>query len=65
MTGYKFEMWVDSTNGSLLHVVKVTDPCGEMIGEIRSLFEETSLRLAHELKKGDKGRFAADHGLIS
>lgn len=64
MTGYKFEMWADSTSDSLLHVVKVTDPYGELIGEVRSLTEEMSLRLAHELKKGDKGRFAADHGIF-
>lgn len=65
MTGYKFEMWADSTTGSNLHVVRVTDPYGELIGEVRSLAEETSLRLAHELKKGDKGRYATDHGIIS
>lgn len=64
MTGYRFEMWGDSTSGTTLYVVRVTDPYGELIGEVRSLAEETSLRLAHELKKGDKGRYALDHGII-
>lgn len=65
MTGYKFEMWADSTTGSNLHAVRVTDPYGEPIGEVRSLTEEMSLRLAHELKKADGSRFKADHGIIS
>ena len=64
MTGYRFEMWADSTAGPNFHVVRVTDPYGELIGEVRSLTEETSLKLAHELKKGDNGRYATDHGII-
>lgn len=59
MTGYKFEFWADSTCGTTLHVIRVTDPYGEMIGEVRSLSEEMSLRLAHELKKADGPRFKA------
>lgn len=64
MSGYMFEMWADSTSGSHLFIVRVTDPYGEFIGEVKSLTEETSLRLAHELKKGDRGRYAAAHGII-
>jgi len=64
VTGYKFELWADSTNGPILHVVKVTDPYGELIGEVRSRTEETSLKLAHELKKEDHGRYCADHFII-
>jgi hypothetical protein len=64
MTGYKFEMWADSTAGPNLHVIRITDPYGELIGEVRSLAEETSLRLAHELKKADSSRFKTDHGII-
>lgn len=63
MTGYKFEMWADSTAGPNLYVVRVTDPYGEQIGEVRSLAEEMSLRLAHELKKADSSRFAANYGV--
>lgn len=65
MTGYKYEVWSDSTGERTLHVVRVTDPFNEFIGEVKSLSEETSLRLAHELKKGDRGRYAADHGLCA
>lgn len=65
MTGYLFEMWTDSTGASTVYVVRVMDPYGQIIGEVRSLSEETSLKLAHELKKGDRGRFAADHGIIA
>jgi hypothetical protein len=36
-----------------------------MIGEIRSLSEDTTLGLANELKKRDKGRYASDHGLCA
>ncbi len=57
-------MWADSTSGTTLHVVKITDPYGEQIGEVRSLTEETSLELAHELKKRDAGRFSINHGLV-
>jgi hypothetical protein len=64
MSGYQFQMWADSTGESTLHVVRVTDPYGELIGEVKSLSEETSLKLAHELKKGDKGRYAVAHGII-
>lgn len=65
MTGYKYEVWADSTSGTQLYVARVTDPYGELVGEVKSLSEETSLRLAHELKKGDRGRYAADHGLCA
>lgn len=65
MTGYKFEMWSDSTDGPKLYVVRVTDPFGELIGEVRTLSEETSLKLAHELKTGDDSRFKCDHGIVS
>ena len=63
MTGYKYEVWADSTSGETFHIVRVTDPYGEVVGEVKSLSEETSLRLAHELKKSDRGRFATAHGL--
>ena len=65
MTGYKFEFWADSTSGPTMHVIRVTDPFGEVVGEVRSLAEETSLRLAHELKKADGPRFSLDHGLCA
>lgn len=65
MTGYKFEMWADSTSDPTLYIVRVTDPFNYPVGEVRSLSEEVSLRLAHELKKGDRGRYAADHGLCA
>ena len=57
-------MWADSTGGPTLHVVKVTDPYGELVGEVRSRTEETSLKLAHELRKEDRGRYHADHFII-
>jgi hypothetical protein len=65
MTGYKFEFWADATSGPTMHVIRVTDPNGEVVGEVRSLAEETSLRLAHELKKADRSRFALDHGFCA
>ena len=65
MTGYKYEVWADATGDRTLYVTRVTDPLGELVGEVKSLSEETSLRLANELKKGDKGRYAADHGLCA
>lgn len=65
MTGYRFEVWADATADSTMFVTRVTDPMGLVIGEVRALTEDTSLRLAHELKKGDKGRYAADHGLCA
>lgn len=58
-------MWSDSTDGPNLHVVRVTDPFGELIGEVRTLSEETSLKLAHELKTRDDCRFKCDHGIVS
>ena len=64
MTVYKFEFWVDSTSDTSFHVIKVTDPYGETIGEVKTLAEETSLRLAHELKKADSTRFAIAHGFV-
>lgn len=65
MTGYRFEIWADATADSTMFVTRVTDPMGYVIGEVRALTEDTSLRLAHELKKGDKGRYASDHGLCA
>lgn len=65
MTGYRFEVWADYTSEIPLYVTVVTDPMGMVIGEVRALTEDTSLRLAHELKKGDTGRYAADHGLCA
>ncbi len=69
MTGYKFELYEDGTlggcGGRAVHVVRVTDPYGEYIGEVRSLSAEDSLMLALRLKKGDKGRYATDHGLCA
>jgi hypothetical protein len=59
------EMWTDATQDSTLFIVRVTDPYGELIGEVKSLTEETSLRLAHELKKNDTGRFRAAHGIYN
>jgi hypothetical protein len=56
MTGYKFEFWADATTNTTFYVIKVTDPHGDTIGEVRSLAEETSLRLAYELKKADGTR---------
>lgn len=64
MTGYKFEIWADSTGDATLYVTRVTDPTGMVIGEVRALTEDTSLRLAHELKKADSPRFKMDHGII-
>jgi hypothetical protein len=64
ITGYTFEMWADSTAETSVYLVRVTDPFGELVGEVKSLSEETSLRLAHELKKADSPRFRADHGII-
>jgi hypothetical protein len=57
-------MWADSTSGFTLHIVKVTDPYGELVGVVRSRTEETSLKLAHELKKEDHGRCCTDHFII-
>jgi hypothetical protein len=69
MTGYTFEVWADHTmsgaDGRAVYVARVADPFGLVIGEVRSLSEDTTLRLANELKKGDKGRYAADHGLCA
>ena len=65
MTGYMLEMWTDATQDPALFIVRVTDPYGELIGEVKSLTEETSLRLAHELKKNDTGRFRAAHGIYN
>ena len=69
MTGYIFELYEDGTlggsGGRSVHVVRVKDPFGEYIGEVRSLSAEDSLMLALRLKKGDKGRYAADHGLCA
>jgi len=65
MTGYRYEVWEDSTSGRTLYCAKVLDPFDEFIGEVKSLSEGTTLRLANELKKGDKGRYAADHGLCA
>ncbi len=64
MTGYRFEIWADSTSGATLFVTVVTDPTGLVIGEVRALTEDTSLRLAHELKKADAPRFKVDHGIF-
>ena len=60
MTGYRFEIWADSTSGTTHYVTVVTDPTGLVIGEVRALTEDTSLRLAHELKKSDSPRFKAE-----
>lgn len=69
MTGYTFEVWTDHTvseaDGRAVHVARVKDPFGLVIGEVRSLSEDTTLRLANELKKGDGGRYASDHGLCA
>jgi hypothetical protein len=65
MKGYTFEMWTDATQTPALSIVRVTDPYDYLIGEVKSLTEETSLRLAHELKKNDRNRFRADHGIFS
>lgn len=69
MTGYTFEVWADHTidgaDGRPMHVARVTDPFGLAIGEVRSLSEDTTLRLANELKKSDKGRYSADHSLCA
>lgn len=62
MTGYKYEVWADATTDTTLFVTRVTDPNGMVIGEVKALTEDTSLRLAYELKKGDQGRCAVDHG---
>lgn len=64
MTGYRLELWADSTRDATLYVTTVTDPTGVVIGEVRALTEDVSLRLAHELKKSDSPRFKADHGII-
>ena len=69
MTGYTFEVWADhtmeKTDGRAIHVARVTDPFGLLVGEVRSLSEDTTLRLANELKKRDSGRYATDHGLCA
>lgn len=65
MTGYKYEVWEDRAGDRSLFCARVTDPFGELIGEVKSLSEDTTLRLACELKKGDRGRYAADHGLCA
>jgi len=65
MSGYKYEVWSDMTGDREVYCARVTDPFGEFIGEVKSLAEFTTLRLAHELKKGDSGRYAADHGLCA
>ena len=65
MTGYKYEVWEDCTGDRSVFCARVTDPFGELIGEVKSLSENTTLRLANELKKGDKGRYASDHGLCA
>lgn len=69
MRGYTFEVWADHTmekaDGRPVHVARVTDPFGLLVGEVRSLSEDTTLRLANELKKGDTGRYASDHGLCA
>ena len=63
MTGYKYEVWADATTNTTLFVTRVTDPNGDVIGEVKALTEYTSLRLAYELKTGDRSRFAAEHGI--
>lgn len=65
MTGYKYEVWADATGQRTLHCARVTDPHGELIGEVKGISEWQVLRLAHELKKDDSARFKADHGIIS
>ena len=65
MTGYKYEVWEDHTADRSLFCARVTDPFGELVGEVKSLSEDTTLRLACELKKGDRKRYAADHGLCA
>lgn len=65
MTGYKYEVWEDHTEARIFFCARVTDPFGELIGEVKSLSENTTLRLANELKKGDKGRYASDHSLCA
>lgn len=55
MTGYKYEVWADSTGGSTVYCARVTDPHGNFVGEVKSLGEFITLRLAHELKKGNAG----------
>jgi len=61
MTGYKFEMWSDLTEGpNPKYVVRITDPQGETIGEVISPSEETSIKLACELKTRDS-RFKCNY----
>lgn len=64
MTGYKYEVWADATQDRTFHCVRVTDPYGELIGEVKGISEWQVLRLAHELKKDDSSRFKAEHGII-
>lgn len=65
MTGYKYEVWQDATQpGRVFSCVRVTDPEGELVGEVRGMSELQVLRLAHELKKDDSPRFKAEHGLF-
>jgi hypothetical protein len=65
MTGYKYEVWEDRTGDRGIFCARVTDPFGEFIGEVKGISEWQVLRLAHELKKGDKDRYAGDHGLCA
>lgn len=66
MTGYKYEVWEDHTvPHRVFFCARVTDPFNELIGEVKTLSEDTTLRLASGLKKGDKGRYASDHGLCA
>lgn len=65
MTGYKYEVWADFTGSQTLYCARVTDPNGELVGEVRSLSEETSLKLAYVLKTEDKSRFAAANGVFN
>jgi hypothetical protein len=64
MTGYKYEVWSDSTESRTFHCIRVTDPYGELIGEVKGISEWDVLRLAYELKKNDGPRFKAEHGIF-
>lgn len=64
MTGYKYEVWADATGDRTLYCARVTDPFGEFIGEVKSLAEFTTLRMAYELKKGDTDRYKMEHGVF-
>lgn len=63
MTGYKYEVWSEVTGVREVYCARVTDPFGEFIGEVKSLEEFTTLGIAHELKKGDTGRYKMEHGV--